>query len=90
MLPEIELFVRWLRRKSPRSSTAVHYASDLKLFFAWLKKPCSAVTVQDIDAFIEHFHGGEYLVVTATKACKELFCVRTRCFGIRELMRDYA
>jgi len=54
MLSEIESFVSWLRRKSPQSSTAVHYASDLKLFFAWLNKPCQEVTVQDIDAFIEH------------------------------------
>ncbi|MEW6401951.1 MAG: tyrosine-type recombinase/integrase [Chloroflexota bacterium] len=54
MLPEIESFLRWLRRKSPKSSTAVHYGSDLKLFFAWLQKPCSDVKVQDVDAFIEH------------------------------------
>lgn len=54
MLPEIESFVSWLRRKSPRSSTAVHYGSDLKLFFAWLNKQCMDVKVQDIDAYIEH------------------------------------
>ncbi len=54
MLPEIELFVSWLRRKSPRASTAVHYASDLKLFFAWLNKPVSQVTAHDIDKLIEH------------------------------------
>jgi len=54
MLPEIESFVSWLRRKSPQSSTAVHYGSDLKLFFAWIGKPCLDVKVQDIDAYIEH------------------------------------
>lgn len=54
MLPEIESFVIWLRRRAPRASTAVHYGSDLKLFFAWIKKPCMEVKVQDIDAFIEH------------------------------------
>jgi site-specific recombinase XerC len=54
MLPEIESFVSWLRRKSPEASTAVHYASDLQLFFAWINKPCSEISVQDIDAFIEH------------------------------------
>jgi site-specific recombinase XerD len=54
MLPEIEMFVSWLRRKSPRSSTVVHYASDLRLFFAWLNKPVSQVTVHDVDMFIEH------------------------------------
>lgn len=54
MLPEIESFASWLRRRSPQASTAVHYGSDLKLFFAWLNKPCTEVKVQDIDAFIEH------------------------------------
>jgi site-specific recombinase XerC len=54
MLSEIESFVGWLRRKAPQSSTAVHYASDLKLFFAWANKPCQDIRVQDIDAFIEH------------------------------------
>lgn len=54
MLPEIEMFVSWLRRRSPRSSTPLHYGSDLKLFFAWIDKPYMDVKVQDIDAFIEH------------------------------------
>jgi hypothetical protein len=54
MLPEIERFTRWLRRKVPHASTPIHYASDLELFFAWLTKPPSDVKVQDIDAFIEH------------------------------------
>ena len=54
MLPEIELFVSWLRRKSPQSSTARHYGSDLKLFFAWIGKQYADVKVQDIDAYIEH------------------------------------
>ena len=54
MIPEIEEFLGWLRRKSPESSTAVHYGNDLKLFFAWLGKSCSDVMVQDIDAFIEY------------------------------------
>jgi site-specific recombinase XerC len=54
MLPEIESFVSWLRRKSPQASTAVHYGSDLKLFFAWSGKAIMDVKVQDIDAYIEH------------------------------------
>jgi site-specific recombinase XerD len=32
----------------------VHYGSDLKLFFAWIGKPCLDVKVRDIDAYIEH------------------------------------
>jgi site-specific recombinase XerD len=54
MLPEIESFVSWLRRKAPEASTAVHYASDLQLFFAWINKSYNEVQVQDIDAFIEY------------------------------------
>jgi site-specific recombinase XerC len=54
MVSEIDSFVAWLRRRSPQSSTAVHYASDLKLFLAWLGKPFNEVQVRDIDAFIEH------------------------------------
>lgn len=54
MLPEIESFVSWLRRKSPRSSTALHYGSDLKLFFAWSRKAVMDVKVQDIDTYIEY------------------------------------
>jgi site-specific recombinase XerD len=54
MLPEIESFVSWLRRKAPHASTAVHYGSDLRLFFTWLNKPFTEVKVQDIDAFIVH------------------------------------
>jgi site-specific recombinase XerD len=54
MLPEIERFHKWLRRKAPRSSTAVHYTSDLELFFAWTDKPPTEVRVTDVDAFIAH------------------------------------
>jgi hypothetical protein len=54
MLPEIELFVSWLRRKSPQSSTAVHYGSDLKLFFAWIGKPYADVKVQEMFQLVGH------------------------------------
>ncbi len=54
MVSEIDSFVAWLRRRSPQSSTAVHYASDLRLFLTWLNQPCKEVEVGDIDAFIEH------------------------------------
>jgi len=67
MLPEIESFVRWLRRKSPQSSTALHYGSDLKLFFAWIKKPCMDVKVQDIDAFIEHSQEAGHSIGTVNR-----------------------
>ena len=54
MLPQIERFSKWLRRRSPDATTHVHYASDLRLFFAWSGKPPGAVTVPDIDAYIEY------------------------------------
>jgi site-specific recombinase XerC len=67
MLPEIESFVSWLRRKSPRASTAVHYASDLRLFFTWLGKPCLEVKPKDIDAFIEHCQEQGYSIGTVNR-----------------------
>jgi site-specific recombinase XerC len=67
MLPEVELFVRWLKRRSPGSSTPVHYASDLKLFFARLDKPCMEVKVQDIDAFIEHAQDKGHAIGTVNR-----------------------
>lgn len=53
MLVEIEQFHKWLRRKQPRSATALHYTSDVTLFFAWAGKPPGAITVRDVDAYIE-------------------------------------
>lgn len=53
MLPEIERFHKWLRRKSPGASTHVHYTSDVALFFAWLGKAPAQVKVRDVDAYIE-------------------------------------
>jgi site-specific recombinase XerD len=67
MIPEIEAFLGWLRRKSPKSSTAVHYGNDLKLFFAWLNKPYQDVKVQDIDAFIEHSQNEGHAIATVNR-----------------------
>jgi site-specific recombinase XerC len=67
MLPEIESFRRWLRRKAPNASTAIHYGNDLGLFFAWLGKPCQDVKVQDIDAFIEHCHAQGHAITTINR-----------------------
>jgi site-specific recombinase XerD len=53
MLPEIERFQKWLRRKAPLAATHIHYVNDLELFFAWVDKPPNDVKVQDIDFFIE-------------------------------------
>jgi len=47
-------FEKYWRRRKPGSSTAIHYASDVRIFFRWTNGlPPEAVTVHDIDAFIE-------------------------------------
>jgi site-specific recombinase XerD len=70
MIPEIEEFLAWLRRKSPKSSTAIHYGSDLKLFFAWSNKSFLDVKVQDIDAFIEHsLNKGQTIATVNRRLC---------------------
>ena len=53
MLSEIEQFQKWLRRRAPHSSTHIHYASDLELFFNISAKSVGNVTMQDMDEFIE-------------------------------------
>ncbi|MBI4733105.1 MAG: tyrosine-type recombinase/integrase [Chloroflexi bacterium] len=67
MLPEIESFRNWLRRRAPQSSTARHYGNDLELFFAWLGKPCHDVKVQDVDTFIEHSQAQGYALTTINR-----------------------
>jgi site-specific recombinase XerC len=67
MLPELEAFQKWLRRKNPHSTTAGHYTNDLHLFFAWTTKPPGAISVQDVDAFIEHCHARGHAVTTLNR-----------------------
>lgn len=51
---EIEGFRRYWRRRKPHSSTAVHYASDVTIFFAWVGEVAPlAITVHHIDHFID-------------------------------------
>jgi site-specific recombinase XerD len=67
MLPEVEAFQKWLRRKAPGSSTPIHYGNDLKLLFAWLNKAYQDVKVQDIDAFIEKSQEIGYAIATVNR-----------------------
>jgi site-specific recombinase XerD len=67
MLPEIERFRKWLRRKAPTTSTAIHYVNDLELFFQWLKKEPNDVKVQDIDAFIETSQQKGFAIATVNR-----------------------
>jgi site-specific recombinase XerC len=67
MLPEITSFQKWLRLKAPYASTHIHYASDLRIFFAWLPKQPSNVTLRDVDAFIEHCQKNGHAVATINR-----------------------
>jgi len=67
MLSEIEQFQKWLRRKAPHSSTHIHYTSDLEKFFEWVSKPIQEVSVQDVDAFIEHFQEAGHAIATINR-----------------------
>lgn len=51
---QIDGFEKYWRRRKPGSSTAIHYASDVRIFFKWKEgKSPEAITVHDVDAFIE-------------------------------------
>ena len=52
MFPEFQRFITWLRCRSPRATTHVHYASDLRCFFAWAGKGPEAITLHDVDAYV--------------------------------------
>jgi site-specific recombinase XerD len=67
MFPEVLRFRKWLRRRSPHASTHQHYTYDLKLFFDWTDKPPNAITIQDVDAFIEHCQQLGHSVATVNR-----------------------
>jgi site-specific recombinase XerD len=74
MLPEVQRFGKWLRRKNPQATTQVHYLSDLNHFFAWAAKPPQAITLREIDAYIEHAQGQGHAVATVNR---RLAAIRT-------------
>jgi hypothetical protein len=50
---QIDGFEKYWRRRKPGSSTALHYASDIRIFFRWAGgQPPEAITVHDVDEFI--------------------------------------
>lgn len=67
MLPEIEQFHKWLRRKQPHTTTALHYTSDLVLFFDWAHKPPDAVTLQDVDRYIDDCQQHGHAIATVNR-----------------------
>jgi site-specific recombinase XerD len=51
---EIDGYERYWRRRKPGSRTAVHYASDVRIFFKWVNgKTPKSISIHDIDEFIE-------------------------------------
>jgi len=56
MFPQkhIDGFERYWRRRKPGTSTAVHYSSDIRIFFKWaIDLSPETITVHDVDRFIE-------------------------------------
>jgi len=49
----LQRFEQYLRRRFPDRRTAVDYLSDVRQFAAFCPKPWRAVTMQDIDAFVD-------------------------------------
>lgn len=50
----IDDFEKYWRRRNPGTSTAVHYSSDVRIFFNWATNHTpETITVHDVDRFIE-------------------------------------
>ena len=50
---QIDSFEKYWRRRKPGSSTALHYASDIRIFFRWAEgQSPEAITVHNVDEFI--------------------------------------
>ena len=51
---EIADFRRYWRRRRPGSSTAIHYSSDVHIFFSWAdERGANVIGVHEVDRFIE-------------------------------------
>jgi site-specific recombinase XerC len=86
MLAEIESFAKWLRRKSPHTTTAVHYTNDLELFFAWSDRPPDQITLREVDAFIEHSQQQGHSIATVNRRLAALRAF----YHFREIENDDA
>jgi site-specific recombinase XerD len=51
---QIDGFEKYWRRRKPGTSTAVHYSSDIRIFFNWAtNRTHETICVYDVDRFIE-------------------------------------
>src|SRR5258708_27216005 len=50
----VQAFEAYLKRRFPDRRTAQDYTSDIRLFARQCTKPWRAVSLQDVDAFVDH------------------------------------
>ncbi|MBE7549479.1 MAG: tyrosine-type recombinase/integrase [Anaerolineales bacterium] len=67
MFPEFEQFKKHLWRQRRHTSTHRHYASDLRLFFAWVNKPLAAITISDVDTYTTHCQEQGHAITTINR-----------------------
>ena len=67
MITEVQQFNKWLRRRSPQSTTPIHYTNDLHLFFDWADKPLEQITVRDVDRYVAHGQELGHAVATVNR-----------------------
>jgi integrase/recombinase XerD len=63
----IARFDAYLQRRFPNRSTAKHYVSDMNVFARQHEGPFAAMTVQDIDAFVDRQHEQELSAATVKR-----------------------
>jgi integrase/recombinase XerD len=67
MLPEVERFSKFLRRQRPNATTHYHYTNDLKLFFEWADKLPVAITLHDVDRYVEYCQRLGHAIATVNR-----------------------
>jgi site-specific recombinase XerD len=65
-------FQDWLTCQYPNSSARKHYLSDLALFFSWARKPPSAISPHNVDAYIQHCLSKELSPLTINRRLSSL------------------
>ncbi len=64
----IDDFEKYWHRRKPGTSTALHYSSDVRIFFVWAKdRSPDAITAHDVDRFIEWQQGLGRAAATITR-----------------------
>ena len=63
----VEQFGKWLQRRFPDRRTAKDYGSDVRQFLGFLKKELRAVTMHDIDAFVDQQRGQGLKMTTVNR-----------------------